>query len=103
MLHVKHNALRLTSGTSFISHCIHYCVVVPGACWSNDATAQRRVEAGAALAPVDFDQARREVAPAIEAEEGLQVALAKAEAWALIGERAKGTPLVALHVFGGAS
>ena len=46
------------------------------------------------LAPVEFAEVRVAVRPIIEREVRLQVVLAKAEAWDLIGEREKGTPLV---------
>jgi hypothetical protein len=50
------------------------------------------------LAPLECAVVRAQCATAIEAEVSLQVDLAKAEAWDLVGEREAGYPLVARHV-----
>ena len=48
---------------------------------------------------LDLPRLREEAAPAIEQEAALTVALAKAEAWRLIGEREKASELIAPFVW----
>src|SRR5581483_7004774 len=53
------------------------------------------------LAPVDCAEVRAAVKPVVERDVRLETAIAKAQAWDLIGQRERGLPLLAPHVWPG--